>query len=86
MGFSVFNRLNKIRELMPALPIKNHVRDICREENPKVVEKLRSTVDHLNTFVWLGIFNPIKGGGGGRLAPPPSSFFALALSFGTLSP
>ena len=33
-------------------------------------------------FIFL---NPIKAGGG-RLAPPPCSFFALALSFVTLSP
>ena len=31
-------------------------------------------------------FNPIKAGGGAFGAPPPYSFFALALSFVTLSP
>jgi len=46
LGFSVFNRIN---EEVDALHIKNHVSDICRDEYPKIIEKLRSTFDHPNT-------------------------------------
>ena len=36
LGFSVFNRNKGV----DALHIKNHVRDVCRDEYPKVIEKL----------------------------------------------
>ena len=62
LGFSVFNRINKG---VDALHIKNHVRDVCRDEYPQVIEKLRSTFVDPNTeaaeqtFVLLGRFKRV---------------------------
>ena len=62
LGISIFNRVNKG---VDALHIKNHVRHTCRNEYPKVIEKLRETFKNPNTeaaeqtFIWLGKYKKI---------------------------
>ena len=62
LGISIFNRINKG---VDALHIKNHVRHTCRNEYPKVIEKLRETFKNPNTeaaeqtFIWLGKYKKI---------------------------
>ena len=57
IGVAAFNCINKG---VDALHIKNHVREKCKKEYPKVINELRNTFQRPNTesaeqtFVWLG--------------------------------
>ena len=62
LGMTIFKRINKG---VDGLHIRNHVRHSCRNEYPRVIQKLRETFTSPNTeaaeqtFLWLGKFKKI---------------------------